>query len=61
MTVPERRGGVARVDDLAAVAQPEPGPVPAHHPQVLGLAGGQAGRDQKRCNEKFLHVVCPFE
>ena len=43
MTVPERRGGVARVDDLAAVGEPEPGPVAAHHPQVLGLSGGQAG------------------
>src|SRR5215472_7094844 len=46
MAVPERRGGVARVDHLAAVGKPKPHTVPAYHAQVLGLTSGQAGRQE---------------
>src|SRR5258706_7725182 len=46
VTVPERSRGVTRVDHLAAVAEPEPHPVAAHHPQILGLTSRQAGREQ---------------
>ena len=48
MTVPDRRSGVARVDDLTPIGEPEPHAVGAHHRGGRRLPGRQAGRQQPR-------------